>query len=176
VDLDFGTEARNRAVQIPWGPDIASWEQATVQRNAVRAANTATTLELVALGGELAGLFGRGSGAGAAAGVVGLGALTVLTAKSYADRVTAAEWTELFPQNHLLSMPLAVPPGLFAKRWILLDTSAVERGLGCISSCTLSYQSGEQKPERVLLRFSDATSEWQPSRCRPATSHPPGLN
>lgn len=59
VDLDFGTPAKNQATLLPWGADLETWQNATVQRNRVRLANTQAGLALVALCGDILETAGR---------------------------------------------------------------------------------------------------------------------
>jgi hypothetical protein len=59
VDLDFGTPAKNQAPLLPWGADLETWQNATVQRNRVRLANTQAGLALVALCGDILETAGR---------------------------------------------------------------------------------------------------------------------
>ena len=78
IDLDFGTADKNKSVFIPWGEDIDTWEQATIERNAIRAANTQTALGLIALGGLVtSAAAGRHHAAGALGGAIALGALAL---------------------------------------------------------------------------------------------------
>ncbi len=175
IDLDFGTADKNKSVLIPWGDDIDTWEQATLQRNAIRAANTQTALGLIAIAGAVAGsAAGRHSAAGAIGGTVALGALAGLYAQERNAAVEATRDPSRFPPTHLLTMPLRIPPGLFAKRWLLLYTAAQPLG-GCIDSFILSYETAEHERGRVLLKFKEiynssadgAGSEWQVNACSP---------
>lgn len=176
VDLDFGTPDKNKSVFIPWGADIELWEQATIQRNAIRAANTQTALGLLAIGGAVAGAAGGGRVAGALGGTVALGALAGLYANERAGAVEATRDPGRFPPTHLLTMPLRIPPGLFAKRWLLLYTAARPLG-GCLDSVILGYETAAHEHGRVLLQFRGTVatgdghgSEWQFESC----PHPPG--
>jgi hypothetical protein len=54
---------------------------------------------------------------------------------------------------------------LFAKRWIVLSTSADPK-LGCISAVTLTYELADKTSYRVALAFRNtASSEWQRAAC-----------
>jgi hypothetical protein len=175
IDLDFGTADKNKSVFIPWGDDIDTWEQATLQRNAIRAANVQTALGLIAIAGAVAGAAGRHHTAGAIGGTVALGALAGLYVQDRSAAVEAATDPSRFPATHLLTLPLRIPPGLFAKRWLLLYTAAEPLG-GCIDSLILNYETANHEHGRVLLKFkggygsSNADgvgSEWQSKVCGP---------
>ncbi len=175
IDLDFGTPDKNKSVLIPWGDDIDTWEEATLQRNAIHAANTETALGVLAIAGAVAGAAGgRHHAAGMIGGTVALSALAGLYAQDRSAAVEATRDPSRFPPTHLLTMPLRIPPGLFAKRWLLLYTAARPLG-GCVDSLILSYETAEHQKGRVLLKFKadypysssadGAGSEWQSESC-----------
>ena len=166
IDLDFGTADKNKSVFIPWGDDIDTWEQATIQRNAIRVANTETTLGVLAIGGLVARSAAGSHHARALGGAVALGALATLDMKAQEGAVDAPRDQTRFPPTHLLTMPLRIPPGLFAKRWLLLYTAAQPLG-GCIDSVILGYETADHDHGRVLLRFREgySASEWQVKSC-----------
>jgi hypothetical protein len=175
IDLDFGTPDKNKSVFIPWGEDIDNWESATLQRNEVRRVNAETALGVVAIVGTVASAAGRHHIAGAIGGTVALAALAGLYAQDRSAAVEAAEAPARFPATHLLTLPLRVPPGLFAKRWLLLYTAAQPLG-GCIDSFILNYETSDHEHGRVLLKFKSSYnyssadgsgSEWQWKSCGP---------
>ena len=135
---------RTRACSFPWGDDIDIWEQATLQRNAIRRANTETALGLIAIAGAVASAAGGHHAAGAIGGTVALGALAGLYGQERTDAVEAAGAAARFPPTHLLALPFRVPPGLFAKRWMLLYTAAQPLG-GCIDSFILNYETSDAR-------------------------------
>ncbi len=128
IDLDFGSSDKNKSVFIPWGQDIDTWEEATLQRNAIRDANAQTALALIAIAGTVASAAGSHHAAGAIGGTMALGALAGLFAQEQNAAVEATRDPSRFPPTHLLTLPLRVPPGLFAKRWLLLNTAARPAG------------------------------------------------
>ena len=174
IDLDFGSPDKNKSVFVPWGDDIDNWEQATLQRNAIRATDIETGLELLALAGSVASTAGRHHhSVGMLGGTVALGALAGLYAQDSEAAVEATRAPSRFPATHLLNLPLRVPPGLFAKRWLLLYTAARPLG-GCIDSLILKYETAEHEHGRVLLKFKGGYygggadgvgSEWQVQAC-----------
>ena len=165
VDIDFGTPDKNKSVLVPWGSQIDSWERATSQRNIIRATNEQTALAILALGGRLASARHHHSTAGAVGGLAAVGALAALEASSLQEAAEAAEQVPRFPDTHLLALPIHVPPGLFAKRWVLLYTAQRPLG-GCIDSMILNYETSTHEHARVLLSFK-APSEWQFLSCGP---------
>jgi hypothetical protein len=181
IDLDFGTPDKNKSVLIPWGDDIDTWEEATLQRNAIRATNVHMALQLIAVAGAVGSVAGRHHAAGAIGGVVALGALAGLYGQARDEAVEATRDPSRFPPTHLLTMPLRIPPGLFAKRWLLLYTAARPLG-GCIDSVILGYETAAHEKRRVLLTFKRSYnyssadghgSEWQSLACAPAPPNGP---
>jgi hypothetical protein len=176
MDVDFGSPAKNRAVSLPWGADIDSWYSATVQRNDIRDTNRVTALAALLAIGESALIVGTAAkqrSVAATGGLLTLGSGTALVIEGQDARVQRAERVPHFPSSHLLSLPFAVPPGLFAKKWILLNTP--ERTAPCIDSVLLDYDLEQGGRERALLAFRAAptSSEWQSERCeREAQNRP----
>ena len=161
VQLDFGSDAKNQNVFIPWGEQITSWELATSQRIAIRRVNTENVLGMLAIGGAVAAGLGRRSAVGAVGGLVALGSMGALWAQAVNNNTTAA----MLPPAHLLATPFSVPPGLFAKKWVLLNSVSTSAG-GCIGSVKIDYTVNGKGRERVWLPFSRGGSEWQGSTCR----------
>jgi len=161
VHLDFGSEARNQSIFVPWGEEILSWELATSQRIAIERANTTTALSMLAMGGSIAAGLGRRSAVGVVGGMVALGSVTALWAKALEESTTAAT----FPPAHLFATPFSVPPGLFAKKWVLLNGPKTADA-GCVASLHMDYEVAGKGRERVYLRFSRNGSEWHSAACR----------
>lgn len=161
MQLSFGDPVKDQSVFVPWGMDIQTWQHATALRNEVRAANTQTALEVLALAGLAAGTFSQDRGVKAVGGVVALASLGALTAREYDARVKAAQSSPIFPESHLLAVPFGVPPGLFAKKWIVLNSPPNQRV--CIQSMLLDYESDAGGRERAWLTFRKraSQSEWQ---------------
>lgn len=169
--LDFGGAERNAGVFLPEGADLIAWHDATVNRNDIRDTNAATALGALLALGTIVTLAGRASGhreAAAAGGVVALGAATTAAIGDVGARIDRAGRVRLLPETHLLAVPFAIPPGLFAKRWVLLNTRS--SATPCIASMLIDYhvEPGDERV-RLPLRRGAALSEWQPEAC--AGSH-----
>jgi hypothetical protein len=172
IGIDFGSPTRNQRVQIPWGTDLQSWHKATEQRNAIRDANSRTALEAIAIVGAVtAGVGAVTVGVGGArtaivGGLLEVGAGGALVAQDIVRRADAAESVQPLPEDHLLSVPFSVPPGLFTKKWIVLNSRPQEPGgHDCIESATLSYETADGKKGEVVVSFGDHGSEWQSYAC-----------
>jgi hypothetical protein len=159
VHVDFAGPAANAGVTVVPPDDIAAWQSATQQRNAVRAANIDTAFELLALGAAVGAARHHAGPARATAVGLALGAAMAGAAASPRE--------ELYPDDHLYAVPIAIPPGLFAKRWIVFNTDAAANR-SCLSRAVLDYETGDQRRERVVLdfRLGPNGSEWQTAACQ----------
>jgi hypothetical protein len=168
VSLDFGGGAKNEAVVLPDGPDLDAWYEATLQRNDIRETNAATALGALFAVGQAALVVGALSGkreVAAAGGALALGTATAALVDGQDRRVQRAQGVRVTPRSHLLNVPFAVPPGLFTKKWVLLQTRS--RAAPCINTMLIDYDTRERGRERALLTFRTAfeRSEWQRGTC-----------
>lgn len=173
VTLDFGDSAKNAAVGVPAGEDLHAFLKATEQRNAVRETNRETALAIAALGGALVGAASSERAVAATGDAVALTSLAALAVDSRMSDVNAAEQVARLPENHLLAGPVAIPPGLFVKRWIVLQTKETSSS-ACLASVTLGFERAGITFERVRLTFKHANerTEWQAAACHPAPARP----
>jgi hypothetical protein len=170
LDLDFIDPAKNAAVLIPRGAELEAWHSATLQRNDIRETNHATTLGALFAIGETVAVAGAVSGEreiAAAGGAVALGASTAALVADQDRRVQRAERVRVVPGSHLLATPFGVPPGLFTKKWVLLQTRS--HSAPCVSAMLVDYDVEGRGRERALVRFRAELerSEWQYRACRP---------
>ena len=167
MNVSFGGPQKDRAVFVPVGDDLASWQRATVQRNTVRELNTEMALDAVAVSAAVvSAAAGHRRPAGAAAAAVGAVAGAASVGRDIAKGVEAATAAPMYPETHLLATPFTIPPGLFTKRWIVLSTPG--RGNHpCIDSMLLDYTLEDGRRERVWLTFRPyvGRSEWQSDVC-----------
>jgi hypothetical protein len=160
VALDFGSPEKNQSVAIPQGPDIDSWARAVLQGRDAFVNHGYVTRELVQLGvlNNQASPQPQTSPQPAAA-----------------LAPAAAPAGPSFPATHLLAVPFRIPPGLFAKRWLVLGTGPAQPA-GCIDSMTLDYQTADGWRERVPVHFKALGSAWQAPACPlPQYAAPPTL-
>ena len=161
IDLDFGSAEKNQSVFLPWGEDIETWMRATIQRDAFQTINERTQLTWAAIEDAVFRSAAGDRRERAAGGTVALGALAGLDAGGQEPGLETTRAPSRFPPTHLLSLPLRIPPGLFTRRWLLINTAAQPPG-GCLDSFVLSYETADHTRGRVLLRFGDSqfTADW----------------
>jgi hypothetical protein len=163
ISLDFGSPVRNEAVAIPLGPDLDSWTRAAQQRAVIQAENTAAVLALAGLAFDIAGAARHHSAARAA----GQG-LTVASLAAEQQGQSAAGQVA-YPDDHLFTLPFNVPPGLFTRRWIVLN-SPPTREVGCLDWVVLDYDVVGRGRERVQIQFRNGHSDWQSTVCETSAS------
>jgi len=176
VSVDFGSPAKNQSITIASGDDIDAWERAIALRGIGQGiyvglggyVQTAIESSGVGLVDRLASLIGQHHQAGAAG--VAAGAPAAAGAPP-----SALPTPPSYPDQHLLTTPFRVPPGLFAKRWILLATPDNPPG-GCVDSMILSYETSDHATGRVLVPFKVSTSDWQAPACNVSAPLSPGPN
>jgi hypothetical protein len=157
--VDFAGPGANAGVTPVAADDIGAWQHAIEQRNTVRAVNTEMALDLLALGAAVGASRRHAGPARAAAVGVALGAAMVGGA--------ASSHEDLYPDDHIYAVPIAIPPGLFARRWIVFNTGAVANRI-CLDRAVLDYETADHRRERVVLDFRVGPngSEWQTAACR----------
>lgn len=164
ITLGFGGGLKDASVSVTAGEELASWSRAIDQRNAIRRTNTATALEILAFAGTAAAVARGRKPAGVAGAAVAAGSVAALVAESTAARISAAE--SPYPEEHLLNLPFSVPPRLFTKRWITLNTKE-GAAVPCIDAMLIDFSTDRGQHERVWLKFRKihSLSEWQTAEC-----------
>lgn len=162
VSLDFGGATNNQFIRIPWGDDIRAWYDATVQRSRIHATNRRLATGAVALAGMTVATTSSNETARAVGGIAALGALAGLLAEQSSAAVSSAERVAFFPENHLFAGPFAVPPNLFTKKWVTLNTPG--GNVPCIDYLVLTYEFDDRPFERVFLYYK-SHSDWQREAC-----------
>jgi hypothetical protein len=163
VSLDFGSEEINKAVKIVSGQDIIAWKDAMQKLKEINDYNKSLVLGTIAVLGATSAMTSSNQNVKAIGAFSGIGALTALTVDEYNKNLSRIENTKIFPQNHLMAEDLNIPPGLFAKKWILLNSSNHKK-IGIIDYFNMTYvtESGEKEIVRVDFRYKgDRYSEWQ---------------
>ena len=152
IKADFGDEKINKNVKFTSGKDIPIWHEAIKIRNTIDDFNTRTIL------GGLAG-FGAGLAAYSnnkdlqkIGAMTAVGAVTSLSAYEFNKQLDKIEKTKIFPKNHLFTKDFIIPPGLFVKKWLLVN-SKNHKEISYIHNIFIEYQTEEGKTEKIKLDF-----------------------
>lgn len=162
TSIRFGSETLDRTIYTPVGDDLFSWQQATLARNGLRRYNTELAFVTAASVGRVTSLAaGRGNALHAAGKLVTLASLGGLLVSEASEPPL-----ELFPYDHLLADVISVPPGLFAKRWVVFHTPEPKLS-GCLCRMQLGFQLDDGRIKYVLLPFRKryGRSEWEAEVC-----------
>ncbi len=161
VTLDFGSAA-NDSVRIVSGKDIVAWKDAISKTITIEEYNRSLVLGTIAILGTSAAIAGSKGELKAAGAVAGIGALTALTVEDYNKYISKIENVKIFPENHLMAEDFSIPPGLFTKKWILLN-STNHKKTGKLTSFKMTYNTDNNITEsvKVIFRTLMTNSEWQ---------------
>jgi len=163
VRLDFAGPTNNQFVRIPWGDDIRAWYEATLQRNQIDERNRSVALGVVAIAGMIVATSSSSQPAKVLGGLAAVSSVAAMQAERTSVATNSVERVAMFPDSHLLAGPFAVPPNLFAKKWVLLNTKD-GNNVPCIDRLVLTYEFEDLPFERVFLRYK-SKSEWQARAC-----------
>lgn len=83
-----------------------------------------------------------------------------------ANALTGSEpLASALPDTHLMHVPLSIPPGLFTRRFLVIDTSQAQ-GLPCLHQLLLDIELDDGKRERAWLSFRlPGSTPWQRKEC-----------
>lgn len=150
--LDFG-EALNASIVVPAGERILLWSEAATNVEALREYNRQVVWGSVAVAGAVAaGVSGsndtmRAAGTGAMA--AGLGVLTVKALQKEYDKAARAR---IFPASHLYAGDVDLPPGLFLRRWVLIQGKKADT-LSAVRTVNMRYTlDGKQWQVPLAIR------------------------
>jgi hypothetical protein len=165
IALGFGGAAKTASVFVPWGEELASWQRAIAIRNDIHRVNTSTTLAAFAIIGATVEGLSKNQATAAVGGLLAAGTLGTAVGRGLVENANAAQVAPMFPETHLLTLPFSVPPGLFAKRWIVLNTAAGDAA-GCINGMMIDFETDTGVKQRVWLQLRGGeVSAWQRERC-----------
>ena len=158
-------DSQGADIRFVTGNDFIQWRDVMAKSIALDEANKKTAMAVVgALGYGLASLSGnRGlQVAGAAAAATAAGAYVVQGFGNWQDSLERAK---MFPQNHLMGDTVRLLPGLYADRWLLIN-SRNHAKMGYVTKLVIDIETTEGDKGRYSLEFrqkSGDASGWQRS-------------
>jgi len=121
ITVDMGSEAKNKRVYVPGGRDLSAWAEATRQRKEIENHNDRVFLASFVGTSAIIGATSKSSTSQAVAFGVASTALTVDAIQTISKTGKRVGDVGMYPDTHLLAGEIAIPPGLFQKRWIVLN-------------------------------------------------------
>lgn len=161
IKIDFGKKIINENVKIISGKDISRWYAAIERRIAIKDYNK-QMVESVLLGvGVGLSQFSRDINVQRAGGLIGLMAGTSLLINEFNQNLDKLEKSKIFPKNHLLVEDVVIPPGLFVKKWLLLNSKNHEE-TSIIDKIFLEYETENGEVEKVKINLKQfGVKRWQ---------------
>ena len=124
VELEIPDPALAAQVHLPTGEQLEPWSEATAAQLAISQHNQRVELASIGVAAAIVGAASKDPAVRAAAGVTEVGALGGLTVSQISAKLRALDNPNFanlaFPEGHLLRS-FSVPPGLFLRRWIVLQ-------------------------------------------------------
>ena len=161
----FPDEKQNKEVKVVLGRELSEWYEAQMKVIAVREFNQSVAAGLTAgVGAGIAGLAGNRE-AQAAGAALAVGAAGYLAVEEFGKARESLRLSRMIPRNHLLADSLVVPPGLFAQRWVLLN-SANHAEMGFVDSLRIEYrlETGAVESKKVVIKRTNqmiGNRKWQ---------------
>lgn len=153
IKLDFGNDTINSNVTIISGNDIQAWKESTMLRNKIDEHNQNVFWSSLALSGAWLSTSSN-SDVKAAGNNILLGAITSLSVKEMTEASDRIQYATIFPTNHLLNSNFTIPPGLFVKKWIVINTKN-HKQTGIITKFDIEYQTSNLETEKVRIILNE---------------------
>lgn len=109
-------------VTVLAGEKLNQWYNSTMARNAISQHNAAIGAGLLMGVGAVAAGRGNNSTTQVAGKVLATAALGSLTLQSLNKTLDRIEGAQIFPHSHIYHGETYVPPGLFVRKWLVLNT------------------------------------------------------
>jgi hypothetical protein len=142
VKVSFLTPEQNKNIGIIAGSYFNAWSQGTTNLQEYNRKKAAIFGAI--LGSALMVKGGTQTERGTGAIVSSLSIAELASAKNYKEVVAS------LPPDHLLSSDILIPPGLFIKRWLVLN-STKHKETGFVTTIVIDFTDGNGKPNRYFL-------------------------
>ena len=162
VKVYFKDELIEQNVKITSGADILHWKKPMMSKLEIDDFNRKLLMGSLAVLGAGISSFSSDKYMEMAGGAVLLGSLTSLSVNEYNKHIDTLENSRIFPENHLLYEDFVIPPGLFTKKWLLLNTQSHEE-IPYIKNVFLEIEedNGTIRNYKIKLRNRSDKPVWQ---------------
>jgi hypothetical protein len=155
INIDFDDSTLNKNLMITSGNDLNDWRIASANKLALEDYNSAVRNAIWA--GFAEGLAASASEtkdktAGAVESVVALGIAGSLTVSEYHKFKLENESSHAFPEDHIFFDKFGVPPGMFVRKWLLINSST-DLGKRYVYYCILEIETEDGQIGRYYLQF-----------------------
>jgi len=163
IRIDFKSDAVNPNVRFTSGYDLKAWYASIIKKKQISEFNRQMFLGTMSVIGGIMATTSGNKTARAIGATAFMGAMTSLSVDEYRKSLDRVQKTKIFPENHLFYNQFVVPPGLFQKKWLVLN-SANHKKTGYLSYLYIVYKTMDGKEETVRLQFRSpyhGYSQWQ---------------
>ncbi|MGK5092534.1 hypothetical protein WDW89_11045 [Deltaproteobacteria bacterium TL4] len=160
VKVYFENDTINENVQFTSGKELKVWMESTQKKVVMDLHNKQVAYGSIAgvgLGLAATGDDPQTRNMGLA---MYLGTFAALAVDSFQDQASGLEQTKVFPQTHLFAKDFMIPPGLFIKKWVVLNSKNHSK-TGYIHTLYLEYETSSGERATLKLEFRNGSSEWQ---------------
>jgi hypothetical protein len=156
VKISFPTLEQNENISIPIGDQFSAWAQGMQNLDDY---NNKKALVLSSILGAVLAVKGDAPVAkSVGAFTTGYSLVSLAQAKNYNEILSE------LPPYHLLKGDIAIPPGLFMKRWILFN-SKKHKSTGLVHTLILDFKDQDGQPQKYFLQFRGTkgplSDNWQ---------------
>jgi hypothetical protein len=151
IKISFLTPEQNQNISIPLGARFSAWSQGITNLNEYNK-KKAAIIGFV-LGGALMANAGSQSNRNIGAVAATISVAELASGKNYKEMAT------YLPPDHLLSGDLLIPPGLFIKRWLVLN-STKHKETGFVETLVIDFLDGRGNQQRYYLKLRDGMASF----------------
>jgi len=154
IQLNFQDKKIGKFVKIISGKELNIYLESIKIRNNIKEYNKRVILGTVAVIGNSIAKSSNGRNGQLIGNTLLAGSLTSLTLDEMNKQIDKLENAEIFPHNHLMSKDFLIPPGLFVKKFLIINSENSKTGY--IKDILLTYSTvinGVSKTKTIKLRI-----------------------
>lgn len=146
IKVSFLTPEQNQNISIPTGAQFSAWSEG--MQNSQNYNQKKAALVGIFIGGAMManGQSQEERNVGAVATGVSIAAL--------ASANSSRAMLGALPTGHLLGGDIAIPPGLFLKRWLVVNSSK-HKETGYVHTIVIEFKDANSNPQKYYLPFRD---------------------
>lgn len=151
LKVHFGNDDVGKNVNVPYGEELYTSFESIAMKAEIDRFNRELLLGSMGFIGAIASQS-RDRKLSRSGAMLGASALGVLSASRIIEMKHDIEQAGLFPKDHIYSGEVLIPPGLFTKRWILLNTKN-DGNVPFISELYIEYVTDKGDRENLKLKL-----------------------
>lgn len=164
VNVTFVDSFQNEHIRFISGPKFTLWYQSMAKIIEIDEQNQKTAMATIAALGAGVAAFSGNRNAQALGAAAAVGAGGAYLASEHGKRLDSLQNTRMYPENHLLGDSIVLPPGLFADRWLLVNSSRHEE-MEYVTALEIELEMADGRKEKHVLEFrpqrSTSFPKWQ---------------